>query len=250
MPPKKEDRSLRDELIEIFRDQAVIDSIAKALAPTLARAIDAAIDARLAELDSTVSDLKRDSALLTAENKLLSDRLSTLENYVRRDQLIITGIPELTLADRATPSASADALSTAQESPRSVLETVVGLCEKLGVDIDERDISNAHRLKAGPKDKHRPIIVSFVAKRVRNAVYAAKKSLKGISSGVFISEHLTKEAAALYYETRKLVRNKELFATWTQGGVIYIRRTSDATGRPQLVKDKGDLARALGRASL
>ena len=244
-PPTRSTATTRDDILEAFRDPLIADAIAKALGPYIARAIDEAFGAKIAALDATVSDLKQ-------ENRELSDRISSLEAYTRCDQLVIRGIPDLSYADKAAASVASDGAS-AQESSQVLIDTVVNLCTvKLGVQVEARDISNVHRLKGGKNDKYRPVIVRFVARRVRNAVYAAKKSLKGSdqgATGIFISEHLTKEAGALFYETRKLVRDRLIHATWTQGGSVYIRRTSDPSGRPSIIANKLDLAAQLSRTS-
>ena len=73
----------------------------------------------------------------------------------RLDQLIISGIPETFLMDRTAPSQSS-AVSP-QESSLAVIEAVMSLCtNKLGIPID---IQRTHRLKAGPHDVHRPILL-------------------------------------------------------------------------------------------
>jgi len=63
--------------------------------------IDEALNKKLAGLVTSIGELKRNTAslgeqnkVLVAENKALSERLSTLEAYSRSDNLIIRGLPE------------------------------------------------------------------------------------------------------------------------------------------------------------
>jgi len=97
-----------------------------------------------------------------------------------------------------------------------------------------------HRMRAGPKDKCRPVIVRFTNRRVRNMVYAARKELKDLSDRVYISEHLTKAASDLFFDARRMVREKKIFAAWTQNGLVHICFTSDQAARAIVVKCKAD----------
>ena len=227
----------RNDLIEAFKDPMVLELIVKALAPAIAKAVDEALERRFVVLDKSVSELQRETQDLKQQNLQLVERLSSLESYTRLDQLIISGIPETSFAERTASSQTATA--SAQESSLAAIEAVVSLCnDKLGIPVDIGDISNAHRLKGGPRDIHRPIIVRFVHRQIRNSVYAARKVLRAAKSNIFISEHLTKEASNLFFEARKLVKEDALFASWTQGGQVFARLTSDPASKPIHVKDK------------
>jgi hypothetical protein len=92
-----------------------------------------------------------------------------------------------------------------------VEETVLEFMNtSLGVKVQPQDLAIAHRLKAGEKDKVRPVIVRFLNRKVRNEVYRAKKKLKDIGGQVYISEHLTKSASDLFFVARKMVKDKRL----------------------------------------
>ena len=107
---------------------------------------------------------------------------------------------------------------------------------------NNKNKSTAHRMKAGPKDAIRPIIVRFSSRRIRDTVYRAKKQLKQQSRSIYISEHLTKPSADLFFESRKLVRAKKIFSTWSQNGLIYIKVSSDVASKPKLIKCRTDLS--------
>jgi len=108
---------------------------------------------------------------------------------------------------------------------------VKNLChDSLGIDLQHGDISIAHRMRACPKAKCRPVIVCFTSRHTRNLIYASKKNLKvsdRSSEKIFISEHLTKEASDLFFEARTQLKAKKIFATWTQNRQVLVRFTSD-----------------------
>lgn len=127
---------------------------------------------------------------------------------------------------------------------QSVESTFIDFCnDSLGLRVTPQDISIIHRISASSKDTVRPIIVRFTNRRTRDAVYRARKLLKdhNHSSRVYISEHLTKVSAGLFYEARQLQRQNKLSSAWTQGGQVYVKFTSDLSVRPTLVKKKLDL---------
>ena len=133
------------------------------------------------------------------------------------------------------------------ESYASVEASVLKLCnETLSVPVDPREISVAHRLKAGKNDKYRPVIVRFTNRRVRDEVLRAKKKLivprnnmttdSARAEKVFISEHLTRNVSILFFEARKLVKEKKIASAWTHKGLVNIKHTTDAQEKPTVIR--------------
>src|ERR1043165_4653793 len=205
MPPKVSKINI-DDLSEAILDSKIVESLAKALSPLLTTSIEECLCTRLSAFSKQLDDIKRNySSLvvradeLTKENvslrKQLKDhasRLDDMEAYSRADSLIIKGLPEQSYAESATASSSSlsDAPNNVSVSPTSYLaveSTIISFCkETLKVDVSASDISIAHRLRAGPHDKVRPIIVRFGNRRKKKKVYRAKKNLK--NQPIYISE--------------------------------------------------------------
>ena len=199
MPPKKEEARApfaassvsAADFIEAFRDLSVAEAIAVAIGPFIARVIEAALEAKLAGIRTAVAGLARECAGLKTtldavniENyaalKLQVDdqgkRLEDMEIYLHAHDLIICGLPESSYAERSSANHDADTLTA--DSHSSVEAMVLALCNgKLGVLVSSRDISVAHRLKAGKSDKHRPIIMRFNSRKIRHDVLRAKKKI-------------------------------------------------------------------------
>ena len=68
----------------------------------------------------------------------------------------------------------------------------------------------------------------------------AKKLLKDAGNRIFVNEHLTKLNGDIYFEARKLVREKKLFAAWTHNGLVLTRLSSDPLCKPKIVRSKAD----------
>jgi hypothetical protein len=255
MPPKIK----TDDIIDALLDSKVVDALANALSPLIKKIINESLDDKIAALAKAVTEAQQTSAKLstrvaelTNENadmrlQLTSQgaRLAAMETYSRLDNLIIKGLPEPSYAEKGTRgSADADESLHTADSHSAVESTVLAFCQDtLHIDISPSDISTAHRLRAGGKDKVRPVIVRFTNRRIRDAIYRAKKVLKNSSGAraIYISEHLTKHAAELFYECRKLLRNKKVHSTWTQHGQVYIKVSTDPSAKPILVKCLSDL---------
>ncbi len=84
-------------------------------------------------------------------------------------------------------------------------------------------------------------MVRFTNRQSRDAVFAARKSLKNHQSRIFINEHLTNDAARIFMTARTLVKDKKLHSTWTQNGFVFVKLTDHPTARPQRVELLTDL---------
>jgi hypothetical protein len=245
-----------EDIAEALLDSRVVDALAKALAPFIALAIDESLNKKLDGLTATVRELKTENTRLAKQcegvakenedlKKLVNDhgqRLDAVESYSRRDNLIIRGLPEMSSAERATGGATLDDHSSRAEVHTSVETTVIDFCQRsLGIALSPRDIAIAHRLKAGTRDKCRPVIVRFANFHLRNQVYNSRKQLKDSTEKVFISEHLTKSSSDLFFEARRLLREKKIFGAWTRNGEVFVRFSPDHTTRGILVKTRADL---------
>lgn len=253
MPPKRV--PLIEDLIEALKDTTVTDALSKAVAPSVALSVDEMVKKSLVDILNSIKSLTADNSrlsgrltLLEAENTTLKQRLDenekitlATEAYLRMDNLIINGLPEQSFAERASPGADSDALS-ATETNNSVECTVLDFFRKdLNVDVSAEDISTAHRLRAGARDSVRPIIVRFVNRKTRNKVFSAKSQLKATGKRIFINEHLTKSNADIFYEARKMVREKRIYAAWTRNGLVNVRFSADQNQRPVIIHSKNDL---------
>ena len=175
-----------DEFVEALSDPRVLEALARALAPMINKTLDEHLATRLNGLNKKVDSLEAVNNDLKKELNKQQERLDELEAFTRSDNLVIRGLVEQTAAERATGSMHSTASSHVDLS-RSVEQNVIAFCnDTLNVAVSSQDISIAHRLKAGPKDTARPILVRFNSRRVRNEVYQARKLLKGASSRVYI----------------------------------------------------------------
>ena len=152
--------------------------------------------------------------------------LDAMQQYLRRDCLEITGIPVLPV-----------------DKPK---ELVKELGSALGININENDISTAHRLPDTKKVKDR-IIVKFVRRDVREEVYKNRKRLVGKSttclpsvneeigksirnsSKIHINESLTAYRKRLFGKIHAFEKEKIYKFILTANGRIHLRENETAT---------------------
>ncbi len=105
--------------------------------------------------------------------------------------------------------------------------------EKLGVKLKTVDIKETTRLgKVQKTGKPRNIVVSFTSESSRNLVYKERKKL--ITSNdpmrnIYINDRLTEHRQNVLYAARKLVKSHRIFAAWSQGGNILVRKTESSS---------------------
>ena len=128
------------------------------------------------------------------------EHLDSLEQYGRRNFLLLHGIPE--------------------EAGEDTTNIFIENAKSLGVKISRQDISRSHRLGRPSRDGQakRPIIARFVRYSDRARVYAAKKGFKGQRK--LITESLTATRVARL--KRAIIRYKSE-NVWTTDGEIYVK---------------------------
>jgi len=94
----------------------------------------------------------------------------------------------------------------------------------------------------GNKNKVRPLVVRFTNRRSRDMILRAKKVLRTEPGDrVYVSEQLTRAASGIFFEARKLVKEKKLNAAWTINGRVHIKKTPDLKKKPTIIQNLEDL---------
>lgn len=148
-------------------------------------------DERITQLEERVKKLEK-------EKKDVCDNIDKMEQYSRRNCLLLHGVRE----------------NSNEDTDDIVVKTI---SENLDIDIQKEDLDRTHRIGKGNRadGKARPIIIKFARYNVRRNVYSNKKKLKGKS--LLITESLTKARVTLLKQaqTRYGVEN-----VWTSDGRI------------------------------
>ena len=114
--------------------------------------------------------------------------------------------------------------------------------EKLGIKLKVSDISGTVSLGKKKSGKTRNLNVTFNDTMTREKVFKQRKKLiteKQPSRNIYINDCLTKHRQSVLYSCRKQVQAKKLFAAWSQGGNILIRK--EENGKILQILDHDDL---------
>lgn len=177
---------------------------------------------KIDELVDGYSSLQKENESLRKRIEVLEDekgkikkRLSESEQYSRRENIIITGVP--------------------REQKENLRKLVNQIAEMLNVRLFEYDICTTHRLSN--KGDTPAIIVRMNNRDKKNAMIKAgrRRELSTRDLGwktderIFISDHLTKETGELLLAAKEKLRNTGLVKfVWPSEGQVLIRENENA----------------------
>ena len=128
------------------------------------------------------------------------NRLDEIEQYTRRDNVVISGM--------------------AEAHGENTTQMVIKLAKEVGMDLEEQDISVSHRLGEKHTVRPRPIIAKFVRRDVKVQLLQRKKQLRDTTSykSVYIDEQLSPLRVKM---TRAIRGDDKVHRTWTIDGKIF-----------------------------
>lgn len=140
----------------------------------------------------------------TEEICILKKQVNSLEQYSRRQNLEIHGMP---------PSAN-----------ENLLNKLNDLAERLELPkLAENDVEGLHRLPA--KNKKDPaILVRFASRRTRDQWLGKRKYLKETRSDVWFLDNLTTTNKKLLWMLREKAAEKEYQFVWQKNGNLFARK--------------------------
>ena len=141
-----------------------------------------------------------ESRILTVENEH-----NSLEQYGRRNNIEITGIPDNVL-------------------DQNLEEKVVDILNEISVNVSPKDIEVCNRVGVW-KNRSKKTIVCFINRKHAKEVLTSKKILRKSSSpncNVFINENLTVKNNEITFLDRKLKHSGHLNKIYTRDGTVHI----------------------------
>ena len=164
------------------------------------------IDSLKKETENQKRDIERLQFALEDSDRSFCGRTNELEQYSRRNNIRIWGIPEAQNDD--------------EDAQATIDKVVKTLNEKMGTNLTTYDIDIAHRIGKKQKNKKsgRCIIVKFLSRLSKiKCLKNRKQNLKG--TNIFIQEDLTSLNYSVYMAARS---NDEVEKCWTIDGTVYV----------------------------
>jgi len=197
---------LQDKLTQALASLDKSSSASKKVDETAAATL-SGISEELTVIKKELSQLKDDLATVTLSLQKQEESLDELEQYSRRNCLILHGVKEVPRED--------------------LMKTVLGVFrDKLGIDLLPDKIDRVHRLGVRERNRtaaqmvqqgKRAIIIRFVAYRDRDVIWRAKRKLK--NTGILLTESLTAKRLKLLQQVKERYGQRN---SWSLDGRIFV----------------------------
>lgn len=209
----------------------------------VAAEVNCAIEKIKADFTVTTDFISEEQIIIRSEIAEKDIRIKDLESEVSKSHYVLSKLQSrLTTVERL----SRDLNLEMHEVPESKNEDLVALfkklCECLQVAVTDSDIKACRRVAKMNVDSKRPrnILVSLSSQRLRDELLSAvtrfNKShsggrlclshvgFSGVTSRIYLCEHLSPEAKELHSLARKFCKDKNYKFVWVRFGQIYIRK--------------------------
>ena len=190
----------------------------------------------LTDMKRIITEQRQEIKELRATVTSLEDRVDDLEQYTRKEDIIVSGlsIKRSTYADAAKGESGLD---SDRDSFTRVEDQVLEALSERGVSIREEEISACHTLGKRKPDGTQTVIVRFVSRKSKVRTMMDAKKLKG--TGIYINEHLTRKNGRIAKEARDLKKAGRITGTWVKDCKVWIRNRD---GNPVQIRSVDQLS--------
>jgi len=150
---------------------------------------------RLETLDEIVREIKELKDMLKEKDeriKVLERRVEDLEQYTRREDVIITGLTiDRKFAEVANTAVDGGGVKVDWNG--EIEKQVLAKLKERKIHVDSEEISACHTLGKPDVNGQQKVILRFVSRKTKVRVMNEWEKLRG--TGIYINEHLTKKNA-------------------------------------------------------
>jgi len=182
------------------------------------------------KLTNKIDNLEK--LLITKDKKIqeLETRIDDLEQYSRKEDLIITGLDIVIKKTFAEAVENDDESATAEKNKEPTMKEnevetqTIAFLNKFGMNVQESEVSACHFLGKKRDDGKRNVIIRFVSRKTKERVlFYARTSKKMRETKVFVNEHLTKKNGQIAKRARELKKEGKLIDTWVRDTKVFIK---------------------------
>ncbi len=209
--------SIKKELEKLFKEineiKVEIKNTVKSSKEELKKEINV-LQKQIAELTVDKEMKAKEIVELREENTKLNIRIEELENYSRRDNIVIHGLPE-----------------EQNEGEEELLNLINGVADSPGVPLQPYEIHAFHRLPT-KEGKNKPVIVKLNNRQTKARLVRRSKQIK--LQNIFVNEYVSKQTNELFSAARLAKKDGKFQFVWLKEGQVFVRREE----RSQEVKVK------------
>ena len=207
-PNQLADPAMVLSLIEALKDQDVLNTLRDHIVPLnkISEIVKQEVAALQRSFEEKLEIKDKVIGVMQSKIKALEGTMDELEQYGRRQNLRIHGIPE-----------------SANESTDEMILSLANDKMKVVPPLKLEEIQRSHRVgKSLPQNqgKPRPILVRFGGYRSRAKLGQRECRARLRGSGVYLSEDLTRQRATLAWQARKAKRDGHILDTWVHDGKV------------------------------
>lgn len=175
----------------------------------------------MASIEKENFELKQDNSKLRKETRSLQIRVNSMEQYSRKTNVEIAGIP--------------------QTQGEDVISVVQDIGKVIGAEVRKEEVMAAHRVPSYSRGRTPQIIVQFqnrvqrnhflerfkTARKTNNRMSARQVNKIFPDTAFYVNEHLTPENKVLLSKTKLACKEVGFRYTWCKEGKIFARRADD-----------------------
>lgn len=172
------------------------------------------ISAKLQEAYQRCDILEKENSILKSSVCELQSEVLELQQYSRRTNIEISGIPE-----------------SDQEDLSLILSAL------FETDEVNKHVTAIHRVPTAKKDRHKNIVVQFNTKKTRDHYLSSyKKSNKNASdlnrqfdkTPIYVNEHLAPKLKRLLFLAKSFKRDHNFKFAWVKDGKVFVKQKEDS----------------------
>jgi len=234
-----ENTAMVEMLQRAFKDPGVAGVISAAVAQQL--------KSEFSALREEVASLQKQLVQRDEVIRKLEEKVEDLEQYQRRNNIRISGVPE--------------------EASEDTDGLVLKIAEAIGCDLESWQIDRSHRVGRKDGQVPRPILVKFTSYKQKNSIVRSRKNLKnktgpsilpklnwlltrggngqgdvaGRGNKIFINDDLTAVRSKVAAAARARKRERTVDETWVKDGVVFVK-VNDNVHRVQTMRQLSAIA--------
>lgn len=187
-------------VVAVVKEVLKSNDFMQTLSAIIKEAVSTQFEEYMKKQDKVIKDLLADNKTIKAENEILLQRVDRTEQYSRRNNIRIFGIPELE-----------------NENLEEIVLNVFN--NEMDLNIPLENIERCHRVgKQKKNSKPRAVLVKFASYRTRKLVYDNKRKLK--SKGITVKEDLTSIRLGMYM---KACESFDFKSVWSSDGAVFVK---------------------------
>ncbi|CAK1551911.1 unnamed protein product [Leptosia nina] len=189
------------------------------------------------EKNIIIANLTADNENLKSSHADLQKKLSSVEQHMRANNIIINGIPET--------------------KSENLFDTVCKIANSVDCPLLPNDLHHVTRISKNKESSSRPrsVVVKLQSPLLRDTFIAAVSKfnknnprdklnsrhlgISGMINPIFVSEHLTPENSSLYSATRIKAKECQYKFVWIRNGRVFARKNENS--RALLIGDRESL---------